>query len=68
MRGWLFRISTAATTALMDSPFLKKSLLIWFSRGNTNSLSSSSTSRISRFQIWYTSAEMISPTRSLYFR
>ena len=67
MRGLLFRISTSATTARTVSPFLKKSPGIWCSRGITTSLSSSSTRRISRFQIWYTSAVTTSPTRSRYF-
>ena len=68
MRGLLLRMSTSATTARTASPFRKKSPGICWSRGMISSLSSSSTSRISRFQIWYTSAEMISPTRSLYLR
>ena len=66
MRGLLFFISTAETTARMVSPFLKKSPGIWFSRHHHFIVFVVNEEDFA-LQIWYTSAETTSPTRSLYF-
>ena len=65
--GLAFTISTSLITARTESPFLKKSAGICSVLGNNNSFPSSSNTKVSFFQTWYTSPLTISPTRSLYF-
>ena len=64
--GFPLIMSTRWTIDLTESPFLKRSFEICSPLGSINSLPSLSIKRISRPRIWYTSAEMISPTCSSY--